>query len=215
MEGEAREKLRAFWNARYEAEGFAYGEAPNDFLVQCAPQFKPGGRVLCLADGEGRNGVWLAQQGFRVTSVDVADAGLAKAARLAAARGVALETRQADVTTMDLGEATWDAIVSIFLHLPAAERAALHARCLQALLPGGVFVFEAYTPEQLAFGTGGPKERSLLPTLADAEGDFAGRAARVVHRFSGVRHVAEGRLHHGDAHVAQLCLQRAVTARES
>ncbi len=208
MEGEALEKLRAFWNARYEPEGFAYGEAPNDFLVQCAPQFKPGGRVLCLADGEGRNGVWLAQQGFRVTSVDVADAGLAKAARLAAARGVALETLQADVTTVALGEAAWDAIVSIFLHLPAAARAALHSRCWRALVPGGVFVFEAYTPEQLRFGTGGPKERDLLPALAEVEADFAGRGAQGLHRFSGVRHVAEGRLHHGDAHVAQLLLYR-------
>lgn len=200
-------RLQAFWNQRYAGADFAYGTAPNDFLVSCLAKLPPGGRVLCLADGEGRNGVWLAQQGFQVTSVDIADAGLRKARRLADHAGVTLATVHADVTRFDLGQGAWDAIVSIFLHLPAPARRALHARCAAALKPGGVLVYEAYTPQQVAFASGGPvKEPELLVTLEEVEAEF--RGCTVEHRFSGVRRVVEGSLHHGDAHVAQLVARR-------
>jgi SAM-dependent methyltransferase len=207
-----RERLRAFWNARYAADAYAYGTAPNEFLVQCLPRLQPlphGARVLCLADGEGRNGVWLAAQGFDVTSVDVADEGLRKARALADREGVQLQTVQGDLTTFELGRERWDAIVSIFLHLPAKARRALHRRCAAALRPGGLFLFEAYSPQQLAFGTGGPKEIELLPTLADVEGDFeACDDTTLEHRFTGVRHIVEGPLHTGDGHVVQLVVRK-------
>src|SRR5512133_1211159 len=140
-----RERLMAFWNARYAAEGYSYGTEPNEFLVQCLPGLQslpPGARFACLADGEGRNGVWLAQQGFAVTSFDIAEAGLRKARALAAQAGVSLRTEQADVTVLELGDRCWDTIVSIFLHLPARSRRELHRRCFAALRPGGLFVFE-------------------------------------------------------------------------
>ncbi|MEO8654690.1 MAG: methyltransferase domain-containing protein [Ramlibacter sp.] len=210
-----RERLMAFWNARYAAEGYSYGTEPNEFLVQCLPRLKslpPGASVLCLADGEGRNGVWLARQGFAVTSVDIAEEGLRKARALAGSACVALQTQQADVTAVAPAERSWDAIVSIFLHLPARPRRELHRRCLAALRPGGLFVFEAYSREQLAFGTGGPKEIALLPTLADVEADFAGCPGAVIaHRFSGVRSVVEGPLHSGDGHVVQLVVRQDVS----
>jgi len=180
--------------------------------VQCLPHLQAltrGAGVLCLADGEGRNGVWLARQGFAVTSVDIAEEGLRKAQALAGSAGVPLQTQQADVTAFAPADRSWDAIVSIFLHLPAKPRRALHRRCFDGLRPGGLFVFEAYSPEQLAWGTGGPKEIALLPTLADVEGDFAGCAgAAIVHRFSGVRSVIEGPLHSGDGHVVQLVVRK-------
>jgi SAM-dependent methyltransferase len=208
-----QDKLIEFWNARYAGAGYSYGTEPNEFLVQCLPQLSALGRgaaVLCLADGEGRNGVWLARQGFAVTSIDIAEAGLRKARALAGQMGVALQTRQADVTAFDPESQGWDAIVSIFLHLPGKPRRALHGRCFDALRPGGLFIFEAYSPEQLAYGTGGPKEIRLLPTLADLEGDFADRrGASIVHRFSGVRRVVEGPLHSGDGHVVQLVVRKA------
>ena len=207
-----RERLRVFWNTRYAAEGYAYGTAPNEFLVQCLPALKSlprGARVLCLADGEGRNGVWLATQGCAVTSVDIAEEGLRKARALAERAGVGLKTVQADVTAFEPGRDCWDAIVSIFLHLPARPRRALHQRCFNGLRVGGLFVFEAYSPEQLAFGTGGPKEIGLLPTLAEVEGDFADcNGAAIEHRFSGVRSVVEGPLHSGDGHVVQLVVRK-------
>jgi SAM-dependent methyltransferase len=207
-----RERLMAFWNARYAAEGYSYGTEPNEFLVQCLPRLQSlprGAGVLCLADGEGRNGVWLARQGFAVTSVDIAEEGLRKAQALSGSAGVPLQTQQADVTAFAPADRSWDAIVSIFLHLPAKHRRALHRRCFAGLRPGGLFVFEAYSPEQLAWGTGGPKEIALLPTLADVEGDFADcTGAAIVHRFSGVRSVVEGPLHSGDGHVVQLVVRK-------
>lgn len=204
------ESLRSFWNQRYAGEAYAYGTEPNEFLAAHAGPLAPGARVLCLADGEGRNGVWLARQGAEVTSMDLADAGLAKARRLAARHGVALQTVAADVTSADLGSGCWALIASIFLHLPAAERRALHRRCLAALAPGGRFVFEAYGPGQPALGTGGPKDPALLPTLAEVEADFDGQAGvQRLHRFHGRRAVLEGPLHHGEGEVVQLVVTRA------
>lgn len=199
------ERLRTFWNERFAGETFAYGTEPNDCLVAHAGTITPGLPALCLADGEGRNGVWLARQGAAVTSMDLADAGLAKAQRLAAQHGVALHTVHADVITADLGVGCWGLIASIFLHLPAPARRALHHRCADALAPGGRFVFEAYGPGQLALGTGGPKDAALLPALADVEADFAGSDdVTVLHRFHGRRPVIEGPLHHGEGEVVQL-----------
>lgn len=203
------QRLQAFWNERYAGEGFAYGTQPNTFLVEHAGPVAPGAEVLCLADGEGRNGVWLARQGARVSSWDVAQCGLDKARRLAEQAGVPLQTVLADVTTADLGRGRWDLIASIFLHLPAPARRALHRRCAAALKPGGRFLFEAYGPGQRARGTGGPKEPALLPTLAEVEADFEGLDGLAVrHRFHGVRPVHEGPLHAGDGEVVQLVLQR-------
>lgn len=202
----AQASLRAFWNARYAAEEFVYGTAPNDFLVQVAPRLAPHSRVLCIADGEGRNSVWLAQQGHRVTALDVAEQGLAKAARLAHAAGVDLETVVADVTKLELGRDRWDAVVSIFLHLPATPRRALHQRCIEALVSGGLLIYEAYGPAQLGRGTGGPPEARLLHPLNDVLEDFAG--CIIEHRFDGVRRVSEGRLHSGDGAVVQLLAKK-------
>ncbi len=199
-------KLADFWNQRYGKEEFAYGTAPNDFLVEFARHIKPGGRVLCLADGEGRNGVWLAAQGHAVTSVDIAAEGMAKAGRLAAERHVALNTQVADLATHDLGLETWDAIVSIFMHLPTRLRRDLFARTVTALRPGGVVLFEAYAKGQLGRGTGGPPEADLLVALAEVEQEFPG--CRILHAFCGLRDVNEGRHHKGAGEVVQLVVQK-------
>ena len=200
------DKLADFWNQRYGKEEFAYGVEPNDFLVEHARHIKPGGRVLCLADGEGRNGVWLATQGHAVTSVDIAAEGMAKAGRLAAERQVALNTQVADLATHDLGLEAWDAIVSIFMHLPTRLRRDLFARTVTALRPGGVVLFEAYAKGQLGRGTGGPPEADLLVALADVEQEFPG--CRILHAFCGLRDVNEGRHHKGAGEVVQLVVQK-------
>ena len=105
--------------------------------------------MLCLADGEGRNGVYLAEQGYTVCSVDLSEMGLEKANRLAVQRGASAEAVVADLADYAVGEARWDGIVSIFCHLPSAVRASLHERVVAGLKPGGVFILEAYTPDQL------------------------------------------------------------------
>lgn len=199
-------KLADFWNQRYGKEEFAYGTAPNDFLVEFAHHIAPRGSVLCLADGEGRNGVWLAQQGYAVTSVDIAAEGMAKAGRLAAERGVTLRTEVADLAGYELGSDAWDAIVSIFMHLPPKVRRELFARGVAALRPGGIVMFEAYAKGQLGRGTGGPPDADLLVALAEVEQEFPG--CRILHAFCGVREVNEGRHHHGPGEVVQLVVQK-------
>lgn len=201
-----RDQLQQFWDKRYAVPDFVYGTEPNRFLVAHIRHVPAGGRVLCLADGEGRNGVWLARQGFDVTSVDVSPQGVDKARRLAALAGVALSTEVADVTTFDMGLAHWDAIVSIFLHLPARARADMHRRAVQALKPGGVFLWEAYGPEQLGRDTGGPRDVTLLPTLDEVARDFTD--CTVVHSWAGSRMVREGSLHTGEGSVTQFIARK-------
>ncbi|RPH67324.1 MAG: class I SAM-dependent methyltransferase [Burkholderiales bacterium] len=198
--------LQSFWNARYAASEFVYGTEPNDFLKLSLDRLPRGQPVLCLADGEGRNGVWLARQGFEVTSVDIAEEGLRKAQALAREAGVAIRTEVADLATWDLGVARWGAIVSIFVHLPPKVRRDLHARCVRALVPGGVIVYEGYGEQQLRHGTGGPREPELLPRLDELLAEFDG--CGLEHRFSGVREVYEGAFHHGEGHVNQLIARK-------
>jgi 2-polyprenyl-3-methyl-5-hydroxy-6-metoxy-1,4-benzoquinol methylase len=115
------------WDQRYGGEEYAYGTAPNEFLVAMAPRL-PMGRVLCLGEGEGRNAVWLAGRGYEVTAVDASRVGLEKAERLAAERGVTITTVHADLAKHDIDPDAWDGILSIFCHLPPALRADVHHR---------------------------------------------------------------------------------------
>jgi SAM-dependent methyltransferase len=201
-------KLQAFWNARYAKAGgeYVYGTEPNAFLAGSLPSFRRGGDALCIADGEGRNSVWLARQGFRVSAIDLAVEGVAKARSLAGREGVTIDAQVADVTRYDYGNARWDAIVSIFLHLPAKVRRSTHRRAIAGLKPGGVFVYEAYGPEQAQYGTGGPPEIDLRHPLADVLVDFDG--CTIEHAFTGVRSVLEGNAHRGDGYVVQVIARR-------
>ncbi|MFK7984793.1 MAG: class I SAM-dependent methyltransferase [Sandaracinaceae bacterium] len=183
------------WNERY-ADAFAsYGTEPNDFLREVASQL-PEGPVLCLAEGEGRNAVFLAERGHAVTAVDQSPVGLANAQKLAMERGVSLETAVADLADYDLGEGQWAAIVSVWAHIPPSIRVPLHAACVRALRPGGAMVLEAYTPRQLERpGVGGPPVTALLMTPDGLREELAGlrfeRCAEVD------RDVQEGRYHQG------------------
>lgn len=195
-----------FWDQRYgAADGFVFGTAPNDFLRAVADRV-PAGPVLCLAEGEGRNAVFLAQRGHAVTAVDLSAAGLAKAAVLAAQRGVMLATEVADLSNYVIAPGEWSGIVAIFMHLPPALRRDVLARAVAGLRPGGVFVLEAYTPAQLAFGTGGPKDAALLPTLALLQDEL--RGLEFLHGAELERDVLEGDGHTGRAAVVQVLARR-------
>ncbi len=194
--------LKTTWETRYGAsEQYLYGTEPNDFLCQAAADLPPGD-VLCLADGEGRNGVHLAQAGHRVTSVDLTESGLAKAARLAAERGVELTTEVADLATYDLGTDRWDTIVSIFAHTPPPIRARVHGAVARALRPGGRLILEAYTPDQIGRGTGGPPIPELTMTLDGLGQELVGM--RFEWATETVRSVVEGPGHTGDGAVVQV-----------
>lgn len=194
------------WDARYAEPGWAFGTEPNDFLREHAHELPAGSRVLCLAEGEGRNAVWLAQQGFEVTGIDIASVGLEKAQRLATERGVKLVTQVADLATFEFGDSAWGGIVSIFAHVPPDVRRRVHAQVLRALEPGGVLLLEAYRPQQLERGTGGPPDdaRMLdLERLRPELGSLEWRLAREVERD-----VIEGRYHTGRASTVQLVARR-------
>lgn len=189
------------WDQRYAEQGYAYGTEPNDFLTQVTPRL-PRGRALCLAEGEGRNAVWLAKHGLFVTGVDGSAVGLEKAQALAAERQVSIHTVVADLSAFPIEPASWDVIVSIWCHLPSTLRQKVHRACVAGLKPGGAFVLEAYTPKQLAFGTGGPKDVDMLPTLTGLKAELAGLDFEVGEELE--RPVHEGKLHAGHSAVVQV-----------
>lgn len=192
----------SMWDARYGGAPHVYGTEPNDFLKTWAHRLPPRGRVLSLAEGEGRNAVFLAGLGHVVTAVDQSAVGLEKARRFAAARGVTLETVVADLTDYVVAPKAWDGVVSIFCHVPPAVRCRLHAGVLAGLRPGGVFLLEAYRPAQLQYKTGGPPTADLLPSLDELRTELSG--LEFFHAVETERDVVEGSLHTGRAAVVQL-----------
>ena len=183
------------WDDKYGVPGHYYGTEPNDFLREHHAVIPAGGRVLCLAEGEGRNAVFLAQQGFEVVAVDQSPVGLRKAGALAAERGVTISTVVADLADYRIEPGHWDGIVSIWCHLPKPLRADVHRRVVAGLKRGGAFLLEAYTPAQLNYGTGGPKSIDLLPTLAELRIELDGLV--FVHALEREREVHEGQGHSG------------------
>lgn len=197
------------WDQRYGQEGFVYGTRANDFLRAHYQRIPRGGRVLCLAEGEGRNAVFLARQGYVVTAVDQSAVGLEKAQHLAREKGVTITTEVADLADYDLGREAWDGIVSIWAHLPPALRQPLHRQVVSALKKGGVLLLEAYTERQLTMsGVGGPpasqrqmfmSRRQLLRELAGLEFELAAELQR---------NISEGSCHQGESAVVQLIARK-------
>ena len=189
------------WDERYSQPDFAYGTAPNEFLVSAASHIPPG-PVLSLGEGEGRNATYLAGLGHHVVAVDQSEVGLAKARRLAADRGLTIETVPADLAAYPIEPDAWAGIVSIFCHLPHRIRVPLYAAVVRGLQPGGVLVLEAYTPNQLGRGTGGPSDPDMLVSLSDLRDELPG--LEFLHARELDREVHEGAYHTGLASVVQL-----------
>jgi hypothetical protein len=195
------------WNERYAEKGFVYGTRPNVWLEENVGEFADGANIVCLADGEGRNGVWLAQQGFDVTSVDKSEIGITKADALASERGVELQTVVANLGEWDLGHEKWGGIVSIFAHMPGDLREDLHRRAVDALAPGGVFLLEAYTPRQLeGDGRGGPPVADLMMYVSLLERELEGLEFDVLTETTYT--IDEGEHHSGDAHVVRVIARK-------
>jgi SAM-dependent methyltransferase len=189
------------WDERYSDEDYAYGTEPNDFLVEAA-HYLPAGRILCIGEGEGRNAVWLTGQGYQVTALDNSSVGLGKAQQLARSRGTSIETVHADLAEYIFEEEHWDGVVSIFCHLPPELRKKVHRRLVSALRPGGVLVLEAYTPDQLELGTGGPAVKEMTMDLEGLEAELKGLS--FVHGKELQRPVNEGKYHNGIGSVVQV-----------
>jgi len=189
------------WDERYGDDDYAYGKKPNDYLVGVIDQL-PRGKVLCLAEGEGRNAVYLAENGFDVLAVDSSAVGLKKAEKLASARGVTIKTLCIDLADFKIKPGSWDVIVSIFCHVPPDIRESLHQQVVEGLHAGGYLVLEAYTPEQLTYKTGGPPDEKMTMTLAALQEELSG--LEFIHGKELVRQVVEGKYHTGKGAVVQV-----------
>jgi SAM-dependent methyltransferase len=163
----------ARWQARFATPDYAFGKEPNDFLKSCQRLLPRHGRALAVADGEGRNGVWLAEHGLDVVSLDFSPAAQSKARALAAERAVKVSFVQADVHAFDYPHETFDLVVEIFTQFSSpAERAIKWRGMRRTLKSGGLLIIQGYTPKQLQYGTGGPKQVEKLYTRAMLEQEF-------------------------------------------
>lgn len=153
------------WNQRFSAPDYIFGTGPNAFLAAHAELLRRGQRALCVADGEGRNSVWLAEQGLEVSAFDFSPVGVAKARRLAAERGVEVAYEVATVYDWAWPQARFDVVAAIFVQFAdPAMRSFLFERIVRALKAGGLLLLEGYTPKQLEYRTGGPSRVENLYT---------------------------------------------------
>ncbi|MBI3885303.1 MAG: class I SAM-dependent methyltransferase [Opitutae bacterium] len=192
------------WDQRYQGDEFAYGTEPNSFLQQNAGLLA--GPVLCLAEGEGRNAVFLASLGLDVLGVDGSAVGLAKARKLAAAKGVVIRTEVADLATYAPPENFFGSVVSIWAHLPGRLRQRLHRLAEHSLRPGGIVLLEAYAKAQFARTTGGPGDLDRLMAREEIEQEFPQCEPILSREIE--REVVEGKYHTGLASVVQFIAKK-------
>jgi hypothetical protein len=195
-----------FWDQRFSEPGYKYGLEPNAFLREQAVRLAPASHILVPGDGEGRNGVWLAQQGHAVASVDSSEIGLQKARDLAASRGVQLATQCVDLSDWSPEANSLDAVVLIYTHLPNAIRQNAHRALARGLRAGGWLILEAFHPEQLAYTSGGPKDVDMLYTPQQLDADFHDLLTPAM-SWHGETLLDEGPGHQGKAHVTRWMAQ--------
>ena len=206
-EGKGFDDSRAFWDQRFAAPDYIFGRAPNEFLVSQAGLFKPGMSVLDVAAGEGRNAVWLALQGCRVTAVDISPKGLEKARRLASEHGAEVRFELADVRDYDWPLEAFDAVVTIFIQFAAPhERRTVFEGMQRSVRRGGCIVLQGYTPKQLEYKTGGPPQVEHMYTEALLREAFAGWQILHLREHEDVLH--EGVKHSGMSAVIDLVARK-------
>lgn len=189
------------WDERYSLPEYAFGTQPNDFLVSVASKI-PQGRVLCLGEGEGRNAVYLASLGYEVVAVDQSKIGLAKAEQFATQQQVKIHTIAADLADFVIEPKSWQGIVSIFCHLPSPLWRRVHRSAVAGLTRGGLLILEAYTPRQLQWKTGGPKNLDMLVSLDLVRSELADLDFEVLQEVE--RNITEGVYHNGMSAVIQV-----------
>lgn len=201
------ESERARWNERFSVEHYLFGTEPNHFLASQAHRLRSGMSALSVADGEGRNGVWLAGRGLRVTTFDLSMVGVEKARALAARQGVEIETSVADVNEWDWGGRQFDLVVVVFVQfMTVPERELFFAGTLRALAPGGLLILQGYTPKQLEYATGGPKKVEQLYTAGLLRDAYAG--LEFLHLREHEDMMSEGSGHQGMAALIDLVARK-------
>lgn len=199
----------SMWDERYAQDGYLFGTEPNAFLVSQRHLLKPGMSCLAVADGEGRNGVWLAQQGLQVLSVEASAVALEKAKKLASRRGMKVEFEQADLAQWQWGEKCFDVVAAIFIQFaPPALREQMFAGIKRCLKPGGLLLLQGYTPRQLEYKTGGPPLAENMYTealLRNAFGDM-----EILHLREHDDHIGEGTAHSGMSALIDLAARKII-----
>ena len=198
--------MKQMWDERYGRDEYAYGEEPNAFFKACLDQLPAPGRLLLPGEGEGRNAVYAARQGWQVYAFDFSVEGREKALRLADRYGVELDYDIADYETADIEPGVYDAVALIFTHMHESIRRKVHRKLAAALRPGGQLFLEAYSPEQLHYGTGGPPNVELLYAPADLREDFSD--LEIVQLEQVEAEIHEGQYHTGLGSVVRLVAKR-------
>ncbi|MBT2582171.1 class I SAM-dependent methyltransferase [Planococcus sp. ISL-109] len=196
----------ASWHERYQTEEYVYGIEPNEFIKSMHPKLAASGDALAIAEGEGRNAVFLAEQGMQVTAWDFARSGLEKTQRLANSRNVEVAVSEVDLAQAEWAEGKWDEIICVFGHFPKHVQQKTFEGIRRALKPGGYFLMEVYSTDQLSYGTGGPKTEEMLYRPEEILEAFQG--FKLIHFFAGEVVRKEGSLHNGLSHVIQAAVQK-------
>jgi len=199
-----------FWNERFDKEEFIFGKEPNEYLVEKTHQYlKPNQKVLCIADGEGRNGIWLAKQGMQVAGFDASDIALSKANQFAKDNQVTVEYTFSDTDSFAWHANTYDAVIGIFIQFAdAAMRERIFQKTYEALKPGGIFILQGYTPKQLEYKTGGP---SLIEHLYTEELILSlAKDFNILELRSYEKELSEGPRHTGMSAIMGLVAQKPI-----
>ena len=201
--------MSELWNEKFGQVDFLYGTHPNEFLVSQVYRLTPGSRVLVPGDGEGRNGVWLAEQGFDVTTIDYSAVGCDKARQLADERDVSLAVHCADLTEWAWDEDDFDAVMLIYLHFEPDARRDVYRKAVDVLRPGGLIIVEMFHPRQLDYQSGGPKRADMLVRASDLTADL--RAVEWLILAEGKVLLDEGPGHNGPGFVTHGVGRRPAT----
>lgn len=186
------------WDARFATDNYIFGTGPNVWLTQHRDLLAPGSRVLAVADGEGRNSVWLAQQGLQVDAFDISPVGVSKAERLAQQANVQVNYQVRSVENFDWKVGEYDAVVAIFIQFADPDtRATLFKRMTSALKPDGLILLQGYTPKQLDYKTGGPPNLDHLYTEELLQGAFGDLNVLELRAYEDV--LREGTQHSGQS----------------
>jgi len=199
--------MQEMWNNKFSRDGFLYGTKPNSFIQQNSQILKKNSKILCLGEGEGRNALFLAKQGFEVEALDASDVGLKKLQKRALEENVAITIRHTLIENWQPIK-KYDAIVSTFMHLPRVMQEEMFIKSFDALSQNGYFIAEFFSIDQLNFISGGPKDGDLLYQLDDLYKLFSSLSYSIHKLSQEVIQLEEGHGHKGEASVIRIILQK-------
>lgn len=198
--------MKEFWDERYAAKAYVYGTKPNAFLIEQLAKINPVGKVLFPCEGEGRNAVFAALNGWKVDAFDYSESGKVKALQLANEHQVMIDYQLADATLFNFGTEKYDVVAFIFAHFPENLRSVLHKKAIQSLKKGGHIILEAFNPQQLNNTSGGPRDLSMLYTEEMLSEDF--NTLTKLSLTSNQVILDEGEYHQGLADVVQMVARK-------